>query len=319
MRYIYSGLLFIFLTGCIPPRQTVQRNPIRHTYDVTVTDSDNTPVKDAIVTFDIINNSYSSKPYNIISGNVTSDVNGKVPTISADVVPKIWEYQNSANYGSKLIYDVSSAGYYTKKGEASSYYGTDDDNRSSTPKSLSDRYKNQVEQVKITLIKPSDYLDVEFMKSNKLMAGKTLAFLDDIKIKGYLGASVLKQRSIKLNDFKKNKYLTFTFENTNSYNSLRLSKYDIGKQLFDDVIRKVLSPLNDFISDDTFYGYDITVIGYTKNFTEDKYGKGTAIHYRYLLPQSAVKSYKDKDISGQQLVDKSIVLMDDERVDIKLQ
>ncbi|MCK4794214.1 MAG: hypothetical protein KAV87_61370, partial [Desulfobacteraceae bacterium] len=103
------------------------------------------------------------------------------------------------------------------------------------------------------------------------------------------------------------------------YNALRLNKYDIAKTLFDEVVRKALNPLNSHISDPTqFYGYDINIIGYTKSFT-DEYSIPTSIEYRFIMPQATIRNYKDNDISGQDLLNESIILMDDERIELKLQ
>ena len=57
----------------------------------------------------------------------------------------------------------------------------------------------------------------------------------------------------------------------------------MGKRIFDEVIRKVLSPLNIFIySPDDFWGYDLTVEGKTKDFLE-KPLKPTTVIYRFLI------------------------------------
>ena len=105
----------------------------------------------------------------------------------------------------------------------------------------------------------------------------------------------------------------------NVFNSLKLDKYDIGKEVFDEVIRKILSPLNDYIGDsELFYGYDFAVTGYTKSFAE-KFAVAEDIERRFMVPESIVSKYKDKDISGQQVLDSSILLMDDERGEFRLQ
>jgi len=120
-------------------------------------------------------------------------------------------------------------------------------------------------------------------------------------------------------NLKAKKYLKFKFVNTNVYNSLRLTKYDIAKILFDEVIRKILDPLNYHISDPTqFYGYDLTILAGTKSFAR-KSDIPTLIEYRFIIPQATVGKYKDKDISGQDVLNESIILMDDERIELKLQ
>lgn len=42
------------------------------------------------------------------------------------------------------------------------------------------------------------------------------------------------------------------------------------------------------------------------------------VEYRFLLPEAAVRRYKEKDISGQALLDTGVQPMDDDRVEFKL-
>jgi len=85
------------------------------------------------------------------------------------------------------------------------------------------------------------------------------------------------------------------------------------------MIRKVLSPLNEYLgSSNLFYGYDLTVVGHTKSFAEE-YATAKSIEYRFMIPESVVRKYKNKDISGQKVLDESVILMDDERIELKLQ
>ena len=103
------------------------------------------------------------------------------------------------------------------------------------------------------------------------------------------------------------------------YNSLKLNKYDVGKRLFDEVVRKILTPLNKYVNvSDIFYGYNLIVIGQYKNFLHEN-DKAKIIEYQFMIPANIVKQYKNKDISGQQVLDGSVILMDDERIQLKLQ
>jgi hypothetical protein len=86
-----------------------------------------------------------------------------------------------------------------------------------------------------------------------------------------------------------------------------------------DSIRKILNPLNNAISSpNAFYGYDLVIYGYSKSFADES-SHPDKIEYRFLMPQDAVRKYKEKDISGQQLLDASVILMNDERIELKLQ
>ena len=79
-----------------------------------------------------------------------------------------------------------------------------------------------------------------------------------------------------------------------------------------------MNPLTDHLGNSKeFYGYDLTVFGHTKSFA-DKYATSQIV-YRFLIPKKTVNKYKQKNISGQQVLDSSVILMDDERIDLKLQ
>ena len=80
-----------------------------------------------------------------------------------------------------------------------------------------------------------------------------------------------------------------------------------------------MDQLNHFIGDrSTFYGYDIRIYGYSKSFAGEN-AIPDAIEYRFLIPQKIVTQYENKDISGQGLLDSSIILMNDEGVEFQLQ
>lgn len=230
------------------------------------------------------------------------------------------EYSSWVDYKSSIEYKVSADGYYSNSGTMSSDYGSVYPATSYSAERSKGIKINPLKKT-IKIYKPIDFFSPEFIlleKDEKLKL-KVIAFVDSIKVQGYLSDAYLEFRSINSSEFKGKKYLSFKFDNSITYNSLKLNKYDIAKHIFDDVIRKVLNPMNEYISDPKrFYGYDLTVIGHTKSFA-DKYATSQAISYRFYIPENAVRAYKNKDISGQQLIDKSIILMDDERIDLKLQ
>ncbi|QWV93742.1 hypothetical protein KP004_00695 [Geomonas oryzisoli] len=298
-----------------------------HNYRLSVVDIDNNPVKDAIIEYKIFNNKslHTSGKYsfnNISSANKSSDKltqnnqNFEYELrVNADTTYSSW-----IDFNSKLEYKILADGYYGANGTVKSDYGSyyrGSEYSSERSKSSS----GPIVQKTVMIYKPYDYFSKEFLNTEKdtKLKSKVIAFVDVIKAQGYLSDAYLEFHSINTSEFKNNKYLKFKFDNSVTYNSLKLNKYDIAKNIFDDVIRKMLNPLNDYISDPKrFYGYDLTVIGHTKSFA-DEYASSKAIEYRFYIPEGAVKSYKNKDISGQQLIDKSIILMDDERIDLKLQ
>lgn len=344
------GLMAIVGSGATP-RYTSSYNNNKsynyneaHDYMITVIDIDEKPVVNAKVNYkayDIIKHQSYIKTDGVELINSDENINRttapklldhKLATESNNISPSsnVFKYRVTAvpdssytywvDFNTRFDYEVNADGYYVKSGSLSSDYGSIDKATSYSPEKSRSKSSNPVKAV-VKLYKPIDYFAPEFVlldKDDKLKA-KIYRFLDIIKMQGYLSDAYLKYRSINVTEFKGKKYIKFDFDSGITYNSIKLNKYDIAKNLFDDVIRKILNPLNDNISDPKrFYGYDLTVIGSTKSFA-DKYASTKQIVYRFYIPENAVKSYKDKDISGQQLIDKSVILMDDERIDLKLQ
>lgn len=140
-----------------------------------------------------------------------------------------------------------------------------------------------------------------------------------IRLESILNQSDLKLHGVRMQEFKGKRYLTFELNSDNVFNSLKLDRYAIGKAVFDETVRKTLNPLNNKISDPKlFYGYNIIVNTKMKNFSKE-YDLGDKLKYEFMMPQTAVHSYKNKDISGQKLIDESIVILNDERIDLKFQ
>jgi len=212
------------------------------------------------------------------------------------------------NYSfSTIEYEASKTGFYSKNGAFFIY------------KLRGKLLKNKYETIVLT--RPTDYFNQAFfsMLSDSQLKEDILKVINLIMLQKFSSESILEVHSVNLAPFKGNNFLQFKFLNLNVYNSLKLDKYDVGKRLFDKVIRKVLSPLNENLSEfSQLYGYDLTVISHTKSFI-DKHAKEQPIQYRFMIPKKAVKAYKNKDISGQQVLDTSVILMDDERIELKLQ
>jgi hypothetical protein len=352
----YSSILAVFGVGVFsiigsataPPSQRTHREPqytsypVDHLYEIKVVDIDGRPVQNAQIEYkavDVVQSRDVPKSSGVVllTNETRVDTKNAKPSLSAgkltieptEDTPKIFKIKVTANpdttyspswidYKTKLSYEISAPGYYSISGELDNDTGS---RYTSSYHSSSKSNSNNPVTMTATLYKPIDYFAPEFILSDKdsNLKKKIYTFIDNIRVKGYLSNAFLKHRSINSENFKRKKYIAFKFEDGIVYNSLKLNKYDIAKNIFDEIVRKIMNPLNDFISDPAkFYGYDIIVIGNTKDFSE-KYARSTPIEYKFYIPEAAVKSYKAKDISGQQLIDKSVILMNDERIDLKLQ
>lgn len=302
--------VFLFLSGCITAPTPVQplkienekpKTPIYYRYELSIVDINNNPLEGVNVEFDI-------KIFDQVvrSGSYITKADGIVK--ESELRKEVDRYTHSM-LGTEFLFKAKKRGYYTKNESISCTYGE------------SYWAKDTILKKKTMLIKPIDYFDKTFALSvsDANLKKRILNFIDLIILKSFIVDSALEMQSINLVSFKSKKYLQFKLTNMNDYNSLKMNKYDIGKQLYDDVVRKILSPLNEYIGgSNMFYGYDLIVIGHTKNFAE-KTSTAKSIEYRFLIPESIVRKYKNKDISGQQVLDASIILMDDERIELKLQ
>jgi hypothetical protein len=300
MRLLIVSVFALFFFSCSP--YTFKDMPTStHTYKLTVKDVNGNPLEGVGVHLKV-NEGAEHKP---LKDTSVISLSTGIIVYNVRVVPDP-RFTDEPHYSSEIEYEVSKEGYYKRSGTLTMFLDHSDKNL---------KYDD------ITLIRPTDYINPVFLSSIKdeVITSKILGFLDVLLIRSLLSESYLETHSINLGTFKEHTYLSFKFINSNTYNSLKLSKYDIAKTLFDEVIRKVLNPLNDNLGDSKeFYGYDLTVIGHTKSFL-DKYANSQSISYRFLIPTEIVKKYKSKDISGQQVLDSSIILMDDERIDLKLQ
>lgn len=299
----------IFLTACAAPNQTYSTStspPVSttHNYELLINDSAGRPLDGAHVSWTI------SGPVKNQTDECTTDSQGTCRL----VVRPYTERQSPGALFSKVLYSASKPGYFSGSGEFSSFFGS-----SRSP--YTEFAKNNPVKNSIVLYNPADYVAEELLNSavDRELREQTLKFISLIRLQALIVDAEVTLRGASTSNFKGKKYFQMKINTTTSYNSLKLDKYGIAKRLFDDSIRKILNPLNENISNPkTFFGYDLIIYGYTKSFAE-KYGSPEKIEYRFLIPQNVVKQYKDKDISGQQLLDGSVILMNDERIDLKLQ
>ncbi len=298
MHFSVFALLLLMVGYFQPAQCSTVEHTIQHQYELLVVDVDDNPLEGIKI-------EYTLKDREDIIESSAFITSSDGLFIKAFNATNPYKYLN--NYKSEFNFKAIKDGYYSKSGTMSSNYG--------------EKYSKAIEKYKITLIRPIDYFDKKFALtlSDVKLKMKILSFIDLIILQGLLAESVLEAQSVNLVPFKDNNYLQFKFTSVNVYNSIKLDKYNIGKRLFDEVVRKVLTPINEHVAESNlFYGYDITVVGHTKSFAE-KHATINPIEYRFMIPEKIVRQYKNKDISGQQVLDGSVILMDDERIELKLQ
>lgn len=283
------------VAGCVSPEATVDAPTVTHQYTITAVDAVERPM--AGIEAEVqLKGSYAPSQTVLC----TTDETGRCPPVRYKVIA----YYHRSTAEAKATKD----GYYSASArgmsDAGSKYGTVGPT-----------------ELRLKMIQPADYLDDGFAVSaaDRELRERVLRFLDVIRLKSILVDAEVMLKGVGTSEFKGKKYLRLRLNSTTTYNSLKLNKYDMGKLLFDETVRKVLSPLNDNIATpNAYYGYDIVVYGHTKSFLDESV-VADKVEYRFLLPEAAVRRYKEKDISGQALLDAGVQLMDDERVEFKLQ
>lgn len=277
---------------------------VAHAYELLIKDSANRPVEGALVNFtaSVEGNAASLK------SECTTDAAGLCKLeVTVSQNPK---YSTFESYSSSVNYSVSKNGFYSNSGTLFSSFGS---KHSPT--------KEQTKKGAVTIYQAVDYLSETFASSSadRDLRDQALKFMSLIRLQSLIVDADVMLRGMGTSSFKTKKYFQMKINTTTTFNSLKLDKYAIAKRLFDDSIRKILNPLNENISNPkSFYGYDLTIYGYTKSFAE-KDTLPEKIEYRFLIPQEIVRHYKEKDISGQQVLDSSVILMNDERIELKLQ
>jgi len=287
------GNRFVFLT-----LKPIEYSDIEQKYELSVMNIDNEPVIDAVMEYSVISSDdkllknktvISTNPKGIILISVKVGVSGDSPR---------------PTYKTTLDYKITKNGYLPKGGKI--------------------EFKSRAAEVihqSIILDSLLDYIDKSLLSKEelKVLQPNIENLINALLARGFLSSAVLEKKSIRFEQFKNKTYFNLSFNSANVYNSIKFDKYDIGKQLFDEVVRKILYPLDTFLNNSPFFqGYSIEIDGHTKNFVTEKEVKKD-IKYKFYIPKDIANKYISKDISGQKILNNSIILMDNERIELKLQ
>lgn len=295
----------VTLTGCVGKSYTPSAVPkeavVVHNYDIEIVDERNIPLEGATIDYTLTVPGYTD-----VTGTIVSGKEGrghiKCETHSgAAVQPNGSIYHYAVNNSSSLKYNISKQ-YHFSSNDKINFACAEQTTKDSC-----------IKKQRVVLY---NYVSNDIAEPLK---GKIQKIVSEIMLEAFLRDSLLAREPITLEKFKGNLYLNMNFKSLNTYNSTKLNKYDIGKILFDDVLRKILTHLDKRLWDSKdIYGYELTILAPSKNFIE-KNSKEEQIEYKFFLPKKIVNQYKDMDISGQKLLDSSIILQNGERVDLKLQ
>ncbi len=292
----------LVLVSCIPSEYEIQTHQITsiHRYELLVKDLNGEPVEGAEVEYII---KKEGKVYD--QGKFITKSDGRLELKVSHTIAYTNEnyFLKTHKFSSDLEYKVSKDGMYTISGA----------------EHISNEAHSRV-RVSVVLVKPIDYINPDFIASftGDLLKYPILNFIDIVISENLLTDTKLKPHSIDLIKYKEKNYLQFEFIPDKIYNSTEMNKYDIGIRLYNDIVKKVLSYLDKYVSDPKLFdGYDLIITGYIRDFT-NKNALNQPMRYRFIIPQEKVKQYANKDISGQQVLDSSVILMGDEKIELKL-
>lgn len=124
---------------------------------------------------------------------------------------------------------------------------------------------------------------------------------------------------IDFRDFKGHNYVEVKINYLVTYNTLRVSMYDAASMTFDEIVKKLAKKIaTDFKKQDEIEGFIFNVTYTNKDFLQ-KYDVPSIVINEFILPKDACRKYADLDITNQDLINQSIVLVDGERVALNLQ
>lgn len=300
--FLGATCTLLIFSGCVQKRYTApvlsKEAIIDHKYNIKVVDEMGTPVEGATLEYTLIVPGYTDiSETTVIGKNGYVYITGK--THSGTVVQPNGNIYHYAGNKSTIKYRVIKKNHFLSNGEIQFECGEEKENGC----------------VKEQTIVACNYISRTIKQP---LRDKVEKVVSQIMIEAFLRDSLLATEPVTIENFKGNPYIKMNLINLTTYNSIKLNKYDIGKVLFDDVIRKILTHLDSGLHDSSdFYGYELTIRTSSKNFVGSSHEE--QIEYKFFLPKKMVSRYKDMDVSGQTLLDSSIILQNGERVELKLQ
>jgi hypothetical protein len=293
--YITIFILIFSISSC--KRGNTKKVMIEHEYSIKAKDVSGTFLKNVHIDYKVSQLLSSEKRK---EGNATIDGNQEV---LLTIIPLSGSGFNSSAYTS-VSGIASLSGYYD------TFFS-----ESILDLDFQPRPRKYIE---IVLIKPSDYLEKELWQDKNY--DSYLTFVDKLKIEGKNSKAKyeLKQfPAISTSVYKNNKYLSIGLIGSQEFNSLKLSQYEIGANLFDDAIRGIFREIRSCCLNNNLYGYNVNFSTSQKDFS-NKYTVPHDLTYNFFFPKKYLLKYIEQEISGQSLLDESIVLINEDRVNIQL-
>lgn len=289
--------------------------PGQHEYLYQVVDRHNRPVRGALVSAKLPVAAVTSAATDNGKIQCTTDLEGKcalvLPVLMRPIAPQSAAGGQRPHNATTFSYDTSLTATVTARGF------------SAAPDLAAISAKQASAQVtrKITLPTPLDYICPEL---NDPRNAKVTTALEKWAVPMVMAGL---EREVRLNNlcveqFKGNQYLTLGFDHSYTFNQAKLNQYGIGARIFDEVIRKILSSGTTMaeklsLEGISANGYAFKIKAKSSNLA-DQASAPRILNYVFYLPRQLAKRYRESDVSGQQLINGSVVLLDGERIDLDL-
>lgn len=270
-----------------------------HEYRIRVVGLDGNPIEGVSVRYGLKKNLISSKA--AIKGIAKTDARGLMVVHINPEVRGRYEGVFSSISG-----NISKAGYFS--GDNHFYDSILDQERRGT-KSL---------DVRVELARPKDYIGKGYLKAHPEDKKLTKALIKLQEMgKDQRAAFQLEKHSTAITRYKGKRYLKFSLNGLKAFDTSKKTQYDIGRLLFDGAIRKALAPLEGNGVGSGLDGYNLQFAANARDFT-DQYSPIHRLTYDFYLNRQAVARYRAQKITGQSLLDQSVILLDKERIQISL-
>lgn len=125
-------------------------------------------------------------------------------------------------------------------------------------------------------------------------------------------------RRFRGEEFKGKLYLTVSIEQDIVYNTIQLNQAERTARTIESIINNNIKRVSKAIDGSDIDGIQIETEVYFKDFIKDRYSNAGSEKLQIYFPLDAVKQWIEADITNQQLIDKSIVLVNGSRVQVSL-
>ncbi len=161
------------------------------------------------------------------------------------------------------------------------------------------------------------FIDVEQKLLPITFQGK-LASIPVEKQKQLLKAVNYSSNAFITTDFKDKTYLETKFSDGVVYNTLQLNAVERAARQTESAIKQLKLLFEKTGAVENIEGIKLITSIYSKNFVREKYGNGQEESFEMYVSFDLLKKFLDAEITNQDLVDGSIILVDGSRVKIDL-